>query len=1122
MKTKTNKLIAVLLAIVMLLSALPAGVFTVMAAETTNETNIWAGEGTQESPYILKTSEDLKLLSDTTNNDKQTHKGEYFCFENDITLPSEWTPIGTSSTKFAGSIDGNNKKLTVPSGSFSLIGTPSGAVVKNLKLYGEKIPGYGLVQGYTTGSTIEIENVTILSGSHILYAGLIGGYGNASIVIRNCKAEKGVIIGDDGSGFWGDLGNTDYSYSFVGKFNHQDNIGSFAGAFNGTITGCVSYATVYGRNNVGGIVGMKGQSMREMRINDCAFYGDIVSTGSAVGGIVGNGYTSASAPSTPLVTIENCNATGNISGKDNVGGIFGGEMGARDCKNNGIGRIRNNFFAGTVSASAENAAVGGIMGYLNTLGTYTAIYDNYYTDTCGAANGIGKIVTTAFSDEEVAKTAAAIKTADLTNGNLLKSLNSNKYGRNDYIQGADYPEFGNEKHIVGISSTVLEAMNPKTISKDYSSLLNNDLTVKYNDGTTETVKASECEFYGVDFSDYSVQRVFVLYKNYEFVFGVKVVEPPKVYIKASVTILGDTAHGAQSDEIHTLRDNNLTQWVDEKTYSVEENSTVRVLLEQSFKAEGITFVNESGNYIQALTYNDVTLAEMTNGANSGWLYTVNGVKPALGIDEYKLQAGDKVVLFYTDNYRREKSDEGSSIEDIIKMIEALPAADEITLADSAAVFAVSDAFNNLSEDDKQQLTNAEKEKISSALLKIAELNKAKQEKFDSIYKATGDTLIDNAEKYGLQVSSVGGEWSVIGLARSGRTVPDGYYNNVINYVNENIDEQDRLHRTKSTDNSRVILALTSLGYDVTDVAGHNLLNGVTDMTYLQKQGINGPIWALIAFDSHNYEIPQNSNASEQVTRDAIIKCILDNQLADGGWSLDEDEDYEIKADVDVTAMAIQALAPYYNTDENVKNAVDKALVTLSELQNADGSYSNAGVTNSESCAQVIVALTALGIDPQTDSRFIKNGYCVLDALFAFYTGEGFSHTAGGELNAMATEQGYYALAAYDRFKNEKTSLYDMSDITIVKNEEPDVDNNQPSETETTKPSDINNDSEETTTDVTTSTDNNNTSAVTEKTNNSKTSPMTGNDNMCTYAILMALPLAGLAFAVISKRKEKQI
>ena len=302
----------------------------------------------------------------------------------------------------------------------------------------------------------------------------------------------------------------------------------------------------------------------------------------------------------------------------------------------------------------------------------------------------------------------------------------------------------------------------------------------------------------------------------------------------------------------------------------------------------------------------------------------------------------------------------------------------------------------------------------------------------AIYEATGAYIKALGTP---SVGSVGGEWMVIDLTRSGYDCPDGYYENVVNYVNANINDKEQLHRSKSTDNSRVILALTSAGYDVTDVDGHNLLMGLTDMTYVKKQGINGPIWALIAFDCYDYEIPVNADATEQVSREKLISFILEKQLADGGWALSG-----TVADPDMTGMALQSLAPYYNTNPDVKAAVDKAIVCLSDKQYDNGGYGSIDGVCSESCAQVIVALTALGIDPETDSRFVKNGVSVVDAmcLFAVESG-GFAHIPDAGINGMATEQGQYALAAYFRFLENKSSLYDMTDVDVYTKEEKAVD-----------------------------------------------------------------------------------
>ena len=376
---------------------------------------------------------------------------------------------------------------------------------------------------------------------------------------------------------------------------------------------------------------------------------------------------------------------------------------------------------------------------------------------------------------------------------------------------------------------------------------------------------------------------------------------------------------------------------------------------------------------------------------------------------------------YAKFYRMEISDLTitvlkGDIETVEDLIDAIGA--NVTLDSEAAITAAKSAYDALSDEDKALVDADKVDALTAAIIRLNQLKHADlMANLDTIYKTTGDFMATLGTP---TVNSTGGEWMVIGLARSGRTVPAGYYDNVVEYVKANADANERLHPTKVTDNARVILALTAIGKDVTNVGGHNLLKGLDSMDYVQAQDINGPIFTLIALDSHNYP------TMGDVTREKLIQVILDAQLNDGGWNLSAEN-----ADPDMTAMAIQALAPYYKTNETVKAAVDKALEALSALQRSDGGFDSWGTVNSESCAQVIVALTALGIDPTADSRFVKNGHTVLDALAGFYvTGGGFRHTAGGERNDMATEQGYYALAAYYRFANTQTRLYDMSDVTI--------------------------------------------------------------------------------------------
>ena len=391
------------------------------------------------------------------------------------------------------------------------------------------------------------------------------------------------------------------------------------------------------------------------------------------------------------------------------------------------------------------------------------------------------------------------------------------------------------------------------------------------------------------------------------------------------------------------------------------------------------------------------------------------------LDATYRNGGEAYLDSYDYLYEREIGDltitvTKGDIETVEDLIDAIGA--DVTLNSEAAIDAAKSAYDALSDEDKALVDADKVDALNAAIIKLNRLKHADlMANLDTIYKTTGDFMATLGTP---TVNSTGGEWMVIGLARSGRTVPAGYYDNVVEYVKVNADANERLHRAKVTDNARVILALTAIGKDVTNVDGHNLLKGLDSMSYIKTQGINGPIFTLIALDSHNYP------TSGDVTREKLIETILGAALEDGGWTLSG-----TKADPDMTAMAIQALAPYYKTNETVKAAVDKALEALSALQRNDGGFGSWGTINSESCDQVIVALTALGIDPIADSRFVKNGNTVLDALAGFYvTGGGFRHTAGGERNGMATEQGYYALAAYYRFVNAQTRLYDMSDVTI--------------------------------------------------------------------------------------------
>ena len=280
-----------------------------------------------------------------------------------------------------------------------------------------------------------------------------------------------------------------------------------------------------------------------------------------------------------------------------------------------------------------------------------------------------------------------------------------------------------------------------------------------------------------------------------------------------------------------------------------------------------------------------------------------------------------------------------------------------------------------------------------------------------------------------EVGSIGGEWAIIGLARSGYSVPANYYEDYYARVEKYVKNcSGVLHERKYTEYSRVILALTAIGRDPSKVAGYNLLTPLGDFEKTIWQGLNGPIWALIALDSGNYEIPKNPAAKTQATRQLYIDEILNNQMKDGGWSLTGTGD----SDVDISAMALQALAKYQD-QKAVKTATDKALTYLSNVQDSKGGFASWGTTNVESVAQVVVAFCELGMD-LNDSRFVKNGHGLVENLLSFrQSNGGFYHVMDGSdgNNQMSAEQGFYALVAIDRAENGKNSLYRMGDV--VKN-----------------------------------------------------------------------------------------
>ncbi len=282
------------------------------------------------------------------------------------------------------------------------------------------------------------------------------------------------------------------------------------------------------------------------------------------------------------------------------------------------------------------------------------------------------------------------------------------------------------------------------------------------------------------------------------------------------------------------------------------------------------------------------------------------------------------------------------------------------------------------------------------------------------------------------VGSTFGDWLAFGVGRYGyEDNYQGYLGALETYVSTKYLNDGGLDSNKATEWHHVTLAVLALGGDPTafgEDASGNPINLIADGVYdcavgnLWKQGINGAIWGLIVLDTNQYETPEGASFD----RETIIDYILSQEISGGGFALTG-----TIPDPDITAMALQSLAPYYGSDADVTAAVDRSLTILSNLQEDDGDYNSWGTVNAESTAQVLVAVCALGIDPLTDNRFIKDGNTLIDGLARYYNAAdgGFAHvlTEGEDIssNAMATDQCRYALIAFDRFKDEQSSLYDF-------------------------------------------------------------------------------------------------
>ena len=290
------------------------------------------------------------------------------------------------------------------------------------------------------------------------------------------------------------------------------------------------------------------------------------------------------------------------------------------------------------------------------------------------------------------------------------------------------------------------------------------------------------------------------------------------------------------------------------------------------------------------------------------------------------------------------------------------------------------------------------------------------------------------------------DWTALAMARAGVADDyEGYLSRLQSYVEQKYAENGGLHEVKATEYHRIALTAAALGGDPTAFGTKpdgTAIDLVADGTYnwqgeneLGAQGLNGWIFALLAMDAVGAEVP----ADARYSRESIVDTIVSAQLPEGGFSLGGSD-----MDVDITAMALQALAPY---QAQYPEVIDAALNALSAAQLPSGGFESWGAQSSESCAQVILALTALNIDPTADERFQKNQRNVVEALMDFRLSDGgFAHEKDGPLDAMACEQAMQALTAMALRQQGGGRFFDLTAAHPVQMETtPDTDTETPAE-----------------------------------------------------------------------------
>ena len=830
-----------------------------------------------------------------------------------------------------------------------------------------------------------------------------------------------------------------------GEVTGSSNVGGVVGSLTaGTVENCGNEANVTGGSNVGGVVGAVNDAST---VRGCYNAGSVSGTTGYIGGVTGQHWRAG--------TVENCYNVGAVSGPGTVGGVTGGHKAASPA-------LTNCYNAGQVTDTTGNSNnIGAVLGagrktvtncyYLTGTGTDpksgvtkvtaidpAALGDAFAADTDAINGGHPILSWQAKQPDLIIGTYEQLKSfADRVNGGETFDGKWIRLDVNIYLGGESNPwtpigaskapfkgTFDGGYHVVsglyiasGSTVGLFGCVNGGTVK---NLVVRGEVTGSSNvAGVVGNLKAGTVENCG----------------NEANVTGGSSVGGVVAYVDGTCTVrgcynAGDVLTNAGNFTGYYMGGVTGQHW---GTATVENCYNVGTV-SGSATVGGVTAGFKRATITMTNCYNAGTVTDTTGSANNIGAVLGAAGTPTITNCYYLTGTG---------------TDTKSGVT-------------EVTAIDPAALgdaFAADDPHPVLTWESKIS-TDAP---VRPAFIEKTELSAQLAAYIKSAVNSTkknggiSGTLL-GSDKFTAGASSTATDWMALAMGRFGYFDGEGYhfliddgtgyadylaamkaYMEATYAANNGI-----LHSAKATEWHRAVVAIAALGGDPTAFGMYQgaPIDLIADGSYACKvnggpgaQGINGWIWGLLAMDTGMYSVPDDA----QYTRETFIKEILRMQLNDGGWVLGG---FGSSSDVDITAMTIQALAPYYNDDtvytytnassktevsKTVRECVNEALDRLGAMQNANGGYSSWGTDNVESVAQVVVALCALGIDPATDERFVTDsGKTLLDGILRFRLSDGgFCHVLNGGWNSMANDQATYALVAYWRQQNGMRALYDM-------------------------------------------------------------------------------------------------